>query len=136
VFLRLKRRGAESRADDLGRDVDDLSKPFSVGNMPAGPLVKAQAKWLDLPQRRDSAGALCRDQPDREDPMTASALAKAHDQNITRYYRLLQTRLSEVERNYIESRILEERAALQALVSVDRDHAVTDAHVAAPMMLG
>ena len=70
--------------------------------------------------------------------MTAisSALAKAHDQNITRYYRLLQTRLSEVERNYIESRILEERAALQALVSVDRDHAVTDAHVAAPMMLG
>lgn len=45
------------------------------------------------------------------------ALMKAHERSIERYRRLLGTRLSDVERNYIESRILEERAALQSLVS-------------------
>jgi|EndMetStandDraft_9_1072997.scaffolds.fasta_scaffold1026689_2 uncharacterized membrane-anchored protein len=48
-----------------------------------------------------------------------SAFAKAHEKNIDRYHRLLKTRLSEVERNYIESRILTERAALEALGSAD-----------------
>ena len=46
-----------------------------------------------------------------------SALAQAHERNIERYHRLLGTRLSDVERNYIESRILEERAAFQGVVS-------------------
>lgn len=65
-------------------------------------------------------GVQC-DRNEWEDQMTVlgNAFAKAHDRNIARYHRLLRTRLSDVERNYIESRILEERAALQALATVD-----------------
>lgn len=48
-----------------------------------------------------------------------SAFVKAHEKNIDRYHRLLKARLSDVERNYIESRILAERAALQALATTD-----------------
>jgi len=49
----------------------------------------------------------------------STAFAKAHERNIDRYHRLLKTRLSDVERNYIESRILAERAALRALGATD-----------------
>ncbi len=65
--------------------------------------------------------------------MTAlgNAFVKAHGKNIARYHRLLRTRLSDVERNYIESRILEERAALQALATVDDPEPTVDAAVAA-----
>lgn len=50
-----------------------------------------------------------------------SALVQAHERNIERYHRLLSTRLSDVERNYIESRILQERAALQAVVATGEE---------------
>lgn len=49
----------------------------------------------------------------------STAFAKAHERNIDRYHHLLKTRLSDVERNYIESRILAERAALRALSATD-----------------
>jgi hypothetical protein len=37
---------------------------------------------------------------------------RAHENNIARYRRLLQTRLSDVERHFIESRLAEEQTAL------------------------
>ncbi|MBW7963612.1 MULTISPECIES: hypothetical protein [unclassified Bradyrhizobium] len=49
------------------------------------------------------------------------AIAKAQSRNIDRYYRLLNTRLSDVERNYVESRVLEQQAALHA--AEEREHA-------------
>ena len=63
--------------------------------------------------------------------MLGSAFARAHEKNIDRYHRLLKTRLSEVERNDIESRILTERAALQALAD-DRGLAATVAGMPDP----
>lgn len=41
------------------------------------------------------------------------ALIRAHLNNIGRYQRLLKTRLTDVERDYITTRLSEERAALQ-----------------------
>ena len=43
------------------------------------------------------------------------ALVEAHTKNIDRYHRLLKTHLTDVERSYIESRLSEELAALQAV---------------------
>ena len=43
------------------------------------------------------------------------ALVEAHTKSIDRYHRLLKTHLTDVERNYIESRLSEELAALQAV---------------------
>lgn len=43
------------------------------------------------------------------------ALVQAHSNNIDRYHRLLKTRLTDVERHYIELRLSEEQAALQAI---------------------
>ena len=52
------------------------------------------------------------------------ALIQAHRNNIGRYQRLLKTRLTSVERHYIEGRLSEERSALQAVVkpSLDVDY--------------
>jgi hypothetical protein len=41
------------------------------------------------------------------------ALCPAHRSNISRYERLLQTYLTDIERTYVEMRLLEERAALR-----------------------
>ncbi len=41
------------------------------------------------------------------------ALIQAHRNNIWRYQRLLRTRLTDVERQYIKVRLSEEEAALQ-----------------------
>jgi hypothetical protein len=41
----------------------------------------------------------------------------AHRNNIYRYERLLKTRLSDLERQFIERRLSEEQAAVAALVS-------------------
>ncbi len=49
------------------------------------------------------------------------ALAKAHGRNIDRYHRLLSTHLSDVERSYIETRLLAERSALHALEEADHE---------------
>lgn len=43
------------------------------------------------------------------------ARIRAHRNNIHRYRRLLKTRLSQLERHFIERRLAEERSALEAL---------------------
>lgn len=45
------------------------------------------------------------------------ARARAHRNNIHRYRRLLKTKLSELERQFIERRLSEEQTALEALAS-------------------
>ncbi|MGY3149354.1 hypothetical protein ACVWYQ_006353 [Bradyrhizobium sp. USDA 3397] len=40
------------------------------------------------------------------------ARLRTHRNNIHRYHRLLKTRLSDLEREYIKNRLFEERAAL------------------------
>jgi hypothetical protein len=52
-------------------------------------------------------------------PMNDKALAqlRAHLQNISRYRALLQTRLTVLEQDFIERRIAEEEAAVNALAS-------------------
>jgi hypothetical protein len=59
----------------------------------------------------------------KEDPVSGgrkmmdarAARVHAHRSNIRRYRTLLETHLTDVERDYIEGRLLEERATLQAL---------------------
>jgi hypothetical protein len=46
-----------------------------------------------------------------------AALKRAHRNNIRRYNKLLATHLTDVERDYIESRLSEERTLLRALQS-------------------
>jgi hypothetical protein len=46
------------------------------------------------------------------------ALIRAHRNNIHRYRRLLKTRLSRLERNFVERRLAEEKSALDALTAV------------------
>ncbi|MCK1274876.1 hypothetical protein IVB46_06500 [Bradyrhizobium sp. 61] len=43
------------------------------------------------------------------------ALIQAHDDSIRRYQRLLNTQLTDLEREYIESRISEKRLTLQSI---------------------
>ena len=43
------------------------------------------------------------------------ARLRAHRNNIHRYRRLLKTRLTDLERNYIETRLKEEEAAVHKL---------------------
>lgn len=45
------------------------------------------------------------------------ARIRAHRNNLQRYRRLLKTRLSEIERQFIERRLAEEQAALDALAA-------------------
>ena len=45
------------------------------------------------------------------------AFMRAHRNNISRYERLLATQLTELERNYVERRLAEERTALMALTA-------------------
>ena len=45
------------------------------------------------------------------------ARIRTHRNNISRYRRLLKTKLSELERQFIERRLAEEQAALQALAA-------------------
>jgi hypothetical protein len=45
------------------------------------------------------------------------ALIRAHRNNIHRYRQLLRTKLSELERSFIERRLAEEEGALEALVA-------------------
>ncbi|WP_454628283.1 hypothetical protein [Bradyrhizobium cenepequi] len=43
---------------------------------------------------------------------------RAHDSNISRYRRLLETKLSELERGFVERRLNEERLAMQSLANL------------------
>jgi hypothetical protein len=45
------------------------------------------------------------------------ARLRAHDNNISRYRRLLETKLSELERGFVERRLNEERLAMQSLAN-------------------
>jgi hypothetical protein len=45
------------------------------------------------------------------------ARIRAHRNNIHRYRRLLKTRLSELERQFIERRLSEERSSLESLTA-------------------
>nr|WP_051380430.1 hypothetical protein [Bradyrhizobium sp. WSM1743] len=45
------------------------------------------------------------------------ARLRAHRNNIHRYRRLLKPRISDLEREYIERRLTEERAALESVAS-------------------
>jgi hypothetical protein len=45
------------------------------------------------------------------------ALLRAHRNNINRYQRLLETGLTELERQFIERRLAEERSAVQRLAA-------------------
>lgn len=42
-------------------------------------------------------------------------LITAHRNNIRRYHRLLQTHLTDIERSYIQTRLSEEKSALQSM---------------------
>ena len=54
-----------------------------------------------------------------------NARIRAHTSNISRYERLLETRLSDVERRFIERRLAEERSALEALSAGEFPAALT-----------
>lgn len=45
------------------------------------------------------------------------AMLRAHRNNISRYRRLLKTRLTELERRFIEGRLSEERSAMERLAA-------------------
>jgi hypothetical protein len=47
------------------------------------------------------------------------ARLRSHGNNIRRYHRLLQTKLSDVEREFIERRLHEEREAMESLTQAD-----------------
>ena len=49
--------------------------------------------------------------------MTDEKLARlrAHDNNISRYRRLLKTNISDLERRFLERRLREERSAVESL---------------------
>ena len=53
------------------------------------------------------------------------ARPRAHAGNIRRYERLLETRLSDVERQFIERRLAEERSALEAVSAGELPAALT-----------
>ena len=48
-------------------------------------------------------------------PNAKEALMEAHRNNIRRYNRLLRTHLTDVERSYVQSRLSEEKSALQSV---------------------
>lgn len=45
------------------------------------------------------------------------ARVRVHRDNLSRYRRLLKTRLSDIERQFIERRLAEEQTALEALTN-------------------
>ncbi len=47
-------------------------------------------------------------------PVADDAVIKAHRNNIFRYHRLLETRLTDVERSYLRTRLAEEESALRS----------------------
>ena len=55
-----------------------------------------------------------------------NALVRAHQQNINRYCRLLATKLTDHERQFIHRRIVEERLELERLSNIS-EPAATEA---------
>ena len=59
---------------------------------------------------------------------TRNALIRAHQNNINRYCRLLATQLTDVEREYVHKRIVEERQQLEKLLKPPRRFVPSKAH--------
>ena len=59
------------------------------------------------------------------------ARLRAHRNNVHRYRRLLATQLSDLERAYIERRLSEERASIEALSQVTCPFSLPLRHAAA-----
>jgi hypothetical protein len=53
---------------------------------------------------------------------------RAHQNNINRYCRLLATQLTDVEREYVHKRIVEERQQLEKLLKPPRRFVSSEAH--------
>ena len=60
-------------------------------------------------------------------------LLRARRNNVSRYRRLLQTELTELERRYIERRLNEEKSAMESLTSstAPLQNPRTDCHISA-----
>lgn len=54
------------------------------------------------------------------DKAARNALVRAHQNNINRYCRLLATDLTEIERDYVRKRIIEETHQLEKLLKPPR----------------
>ena len=64
---------------------------------------------------------------DRE---ACNALIRAHQNNINRYCRLLATQLTDVERQYVHKRIVEEQQQLDELLKPPRSPKPAHSHAA------
>lgn len=62
------------------------------------------------------ASRFCRNDTGADPIEVGLARLRAYRNNIHRYRRLLKTRLSDIERRFIERRLAEERAAMNSLV--------------------
>ena len=51
-----------------------------------------------------------------------TALINAYRNNIHRYNRLLQTHLTDIERQYIQARLLDHQSAIRALLGREIEH--------------
>jgi hypothetical protein len=60
------------------------------------------------------------------------AQLRAHRQNISRYRRLLDTKLSPLERQYVERRLSEENAAIETIAASSFPMVFNDARWEAP----
>ena len=58
---------------------------------------------------------------------TRNALIRAHQNNIDRYCRLLATQLTDVEREYVHKRIVEERQQLEKLLNPPKRYVPSEA---------
>ena len=78
--------------------------------------IKLPKHTVDTIERRwiSRFGKLATERTDKADLQLARV--RAHQSNIRRYRRLLETKLTDVERRFIERRLEEERIALDDLV--------------------
>ena len=61
-----------------------------------------------------------------------SARNRAHHANISRYHRLLKTKLSQAERRFIKMRLAEEQSALQGVAASQLLSTASDRGIAIP----
>lgn len=91
--------------------------------LPLNDILAALAQLDDDPPPKGgaAANAPARQTPDAQTgepaPALASVLIATHQRNIARYYRLLATHLSDLEKAYVRRRIIEERREIKKLTS-------------------
>ncbi|MBR0871386.1 hypothetical protein JQ633_13545 [Bradyrhizobium tropiciagri] len=76
--------------------------------LPKHTIDKIERRWSSRVSQSTAGPAVSADEQ--------LARLRAHRGNIRRYRRLLETKLTEVERRFIETRLEEERIALDGLV--------------------